>query len=767
MAIYTILDATAPDKITVSGNNVFKFPGGLIFTVYGSPGGVNDGQFTVVSAALVGVDTEITVVEPVTTTVSPHGYVQAFFVNQPYDIYLSDLALPALTTISPGTLDTGSSSLHLPGSGYGNWGDEVLNDLIWMTENYANTNPGGDVNAPANPLTGQLYYDKTNQELKIYDGSWGLVNVGALGSTYVAKAGDTMTGALTITPGVSNGLSLNNTGVVYMTFDNASDVWTVGVDGSSNFYIETGAQAAISIDTSHTIEIFGAVDFTSTGNITATNDLQLGAGGADTVYLKASGAVSLGADLDNYRLNIHEPSSSHSYARFSNTTTNTSGTDGFLVGLSSAEEASLFNYENTDMVFYNNATQAMRLKASGNLSIGADLDNYKLNVYDGTNALAHFTTTASGTTGSDGLIVGMINGVGYVRNGEAEDLRLGANAIDVLTIDGASTSAQPRVGVGISTPVAAMHLHTSTGPALYLTSTTYPSGVSVALGGLTGADLALGNFSGGNIDIVNKRVMRVSTPTQTTDAANKSYVDATVATPPSGISIPYGSQITLQTSHNDAGAIYKYEPAADESHTRIELSDNPLSGVDKLDIGADSGSWSSAVSIGADGNVTWRDDSPWSLMPVGGIIMWPTNAAPSGFLECAGQFLITSSYPNLFAVIGYTYGGSGGSFRMPDLRGEFVRGWDHGRTADPDRLTRTDRGDGTAGDNVGTKQQDEFESHTHTANTGSGAGAHDYIFPDGDGNPTFAQALNAPAISNTGGNETRPRNVYMMYIIKY
>jgi len=50
------------------------------------------------------------------------------------------------------------------------------------------------------------------------------------------------------------------------------------------------------------------------------------------------------------------------------------------------------------------------------------------------------------------------------------------------------------------------------------------------------------------------------------------------------------------------------------------------------------------------------------------IIPWGSASVPSGFLECNGQSVSTSTYAALFAVIGYTYGGSGASFLVPDLQ---------------------------------------------------------------------------------------------------
>ena len=73
---------------------------------------------------------------------------------------------------------------------------------------------------------------------------------------------------------------------------------------------------------------------------------------------------------------------------------------------------------------------------------------------------------------------------------------------------------------------------------------------------------------------------------------------------------------------------------------------------------------------------------------------------------------------------------------------------------------RTARGDGTIGDNVGTKQTDEFESHTHEIPS---------AINEGGGNKLQegTSEVSAHLTTATGGNETRPTNIYVMYCIKY
>ena len=147
---------------------------------------------------------------------------------------------------------------------------------------------------------------------------------------------------------------------------------------------------------------------------------------------------------------------------------------------------------------------------------------------------------------------------------------------------------------------------------------------------------------------------------------------------------------------------------------------------------------------------------------LGSIIIIPTSTVPTNYLECNGATISRTTYADLFGVISDDYGVGDGSttFEIPDLRGEFIRGWDNSASIDPDAASRTDRGDGTSGDVVGSKQGDNFKAHTHTIRSHSTAGNGAY--------QAASTGYSRPNPSNSaGGNETRPRNVAMMYCIKY
>ncbi len=117
-------------------------------------------------------------------------------------------------------------------------------------------------------------------------------------------------------------------------------------------------------------------------------------------------------------------------------------------------------------------------------------------------------------------------------------------------------------------------------------------------------------------------------------------------------------------------------------------------------------SWNRLLDKSKDGN------------PIGTIISFSTNNVPPNYLECNGTAVSRTTYANLFAVIGTRYGAGNGTttFNLPDYRGQFLRGYNHGAGTDPNVTTRTNRGDGTTGDAVGTKQNNQTLLHHHVVN---------------------------------------------------
>ena len=170
------------------------------------------------------------------------------------------------------------------------------------------------------------------------------------------------------------------------------------------------------------------------------------------------------------------------------------------------------------------------------------------------------------------------------------------------------------------------------------------------------------------------------------------------------------------------------------------------------------------VQLTTGGTINISAATPYSP-EIGEYRMFSSPTVPAGWLECNGQAISRTVYLNLFNAIGTYYGIGNGTttFNVPDLRGKFVRGWDHGAGNDPDAASRTNRGDGTTGDNIGTKQADGFKAHTHYhyGDLGLGTEPGGTNFRDGSENSWIVNS------SSTGGNETRPENIYVMWCIKY
>jgi hypothetical protein len=164
-------------------------------------------------------------------------------------------------------------------------------------------------------------------------------------------------------------------------------------------------------------------------------------------------------------------------------------------------------------------------------------------------------------------------------------------------------------------------------------------------------------------------------------------------------------------------------------------------------------------------------------VPTGSVFYSAGPYIPTGYLECNGQVISKSVYNDLFDVIGYTYGGSGDAFYLPDLRGQFVRGWDHGRGTDPSRALGSSQSAAT-----GPHQHDFTDVYAIVGDYGLGgstASTYDrngnYIYPSfyagnaSDGDQDNGAYGFPSRTDNTGINiagDTRPTNVALLPIIK-
>jgi microcystin-dependent protein len=204
--------------------------------------------------------------------------------------------------------------------------------------------------------------------------------------------------------------------------------------------------------------------------------------------------------------------------------------------------------------------------------------------------------------------------------------------------------------------------------------------------------------------------------------------------------------------------------------------------------------------------------------PVGTVISFagPKANLPAGYLICDGTSYNTADYPNLFAAIATSWGStSSATFNVPDMRGMFLRGQADGQSSDPDRTTRgTSKTGGASADAVGSYQGDVYGSHNHGSSglSTNTTGIHDHglgksglqrsglnvygvlkitgfqtvVATDDDtanNQANVSQIFDLPPSTNSnhgdhshsisgsvalnGGPESRPKNVSVLYLIKY
>jgi microcystin-dependent protein len=189
------------------------------------------------------------------------------------------------------------------------------------------------------------------------------------------------------------------------------------------------------------------------------------------------------------------------------------------------------------------------------------------------------------------------------------------------------------------------------------------------------------------------------------------------------------------------------------------------------------------LAMDANGALRWNGQPLWhtgnltpsSIVPAGAIVAFAMDVPPAGYLKANGANVSRAIYADLFAQISTYYGAGDGvsTFTLPDLRGVFVRGADDNRWVDAGRV-------------FGSLQGSQNASHSHTA-TSDVQGEHSHgIWPialniatgQGGGHYSVSPSLSANSgaagahnhnitVSASGGIESRPINVAMLYCIKY
>ena len=150
-----------------------------------------------------------------------------------------------------------------------------------------------------------------------------------------------------------------------------------------------------------------------------------------------------------------------------------------------------------------------------------------------------------------------------------------------------------------------------------------------------------------------------------------------------------------------------------------------------------------------------------SALPVGVPVPWPSATPPTGWLKCNGAAFSAEEYPELAKAYPTN--------KLPDLRGEFIRGWDDGRNVDAGRALLSQQGDamqkisGTVADNAMGASASGSGAMTITVASGttyyaSAAASSSYIYYKTIG-------IDSSLVARTA-NENRPRNIAFNYIVR-
>lgn len=187
------------------------------------------------------------------------------------------------------------------------------------------------------------------------------------------------------------------------------------------------------------------------------------------------------------------------------------------------------------------------------------------------------------------------------------------------------------------------------------------------------------------------------------------------------------SVVWREQTFNDLANALTATPAGPGSVNPIHFADNPVGFQTKIGV-------ASILAVFEPRVVALEAANEAKIGRIRGFAF---SSTPAHHLPCNGAEVSRTTYAKLFAKIGTTFGDGDGSttFNLPDLRGETLRGWDHGRGVDVGRA-------------IGSAQGSQLPAHTHTASTNS-TGDHSHSGTAGDGGVHNHTASSASAGGHT------------------
>ena len=715
-----------------------------------------------------------------------------------------------LLVLNDGIVNNDVSSITFIGKNVAGYGDAQNENFLHLLENfYSNIEP-------RNPIAGQIWYstiDKLNRPM-VFDGAnWRPMAV----SAYSASPIDTLIN------GAGNNVAASQPG----------DFWFDSVN--KQLYVITGTNLESTLVGPESVNGFGVTKMVSTKMFDTTNIphpvIQMTLDGeivgimSSATFVPSVSSSVVGFTKVNRGMTFKNYTSSTRYS--------TTGSDVVFYGLHEQLDPS-YPRRNVDehiqANWYIDDSKTLQFGTASDSSIGWSSNNLNLNSTNGIklqNAGNSIIFAGTTLTPSSGISLGTNSSV--FANMYTAKLSAGSDAA-YGTLEGnwnipTNSSLTPafdsqstignasrrfnsvwtrNIGAGIATDVGTLagtwKLSTSSSisPVIDLVatlgtvssrySTVYTTGVSAGSSGtitVTGSssvagdmvpatdatyDLGAYNYQWNNVNAVTILSTTVSANQIDSTRVNSTYITANTAT----ITNVKGTDVSfnriIDRFFNAITQIDLDGTLAANVDARLSTQKAVKTYVDNTSIyiqgliNAAVGSLSTAIA-----NI--------KTVPAGSIFYSAGSPVPSGYLACNGAGESASVYPDLFAAIGYTYGGSGDLFYLPDLRGQFVRGWDLGRGVDSGRSLGSSQSAA-----VGPHQHDFTDVYAIVGDYGLGgstASAYDrngsYIYPSFyAGNATDYDYDNGyygfpSRTDNTGvgmSGDTRPTNVALLPIIK-